>query len=134
MRTLLGAAVAAVMLTALPGNVSSAEPLLRSGIGLAACEKLGPQLKPGAGLDHLPNALLFYWVQGYVSAANIHLINEYANYVDVGAIEEPAITKLVAEFCAANPDKRPVNALDDFIKGAKRIEIKEADAFDPWEQ
>lgn len=134
MRTSLGAAVAVAMLTALPAAISNAEPLLRSGIGLSACEKLGPQLKPGAGLEHLPNALLFYWTQGYISAANIHLINENTNYIDVGAVEEPMVTKLVADFCAANPDKRPVNALDAFIKDAKKIEIKESDAFDPWEQ
>ena len=32
-----------------------------------------------------------------------------------------------------NPDKRPVNAIDDFVKKAKKIEAKESDAFDPWE-
>ena len=61
-------------------NVSQAEALLTSGIGLSSCAKIGPALKPGAGLDHLPNALLFYWVQGYLSAANIYLLNEYTDY------------------------------------------------------
>ena len=110
-----------------------ADPLLRQGIGLQTCEKLAPQLKPGAGLDHLPNALLFYWFQGYISAANIHLLNEYTDYVDAGAIDEATITKLVAEFCKANSDKRPVNAIDKFIQDATKIEVKESDAFDPWE-
>jgi hypothetical protein len=110
-----------------------ADPLVRQGIGLQSCAKLGPDLKPGAGLDHLPNALLFYWFQGYLSAANIHLLNEYTDYVDVGAIDEPAITKLVAAYCKANPDKRPVNGIDMFIKDATKIDVKESDAFDPWE-
>ena len=90
-------------------------------------------LKPGAGLDHLPNALLFYWFQGYISAANIHLLNEYTDYVDAGAVDEATITKLVADFCKGNPDKRPVNAIDKFIQDATKIDVKESDAFDPWE-
>ena len=110
-----------------------AEPLVRQGIGLQSCAKIGPALKVGGGLDHGPNALLFYWVQGYLSAANIHLLNEYNDYIDVSAVEEAAIIKLVADFCNANPDKRPVNALDKFIQDARKIEIKESEAFDPWE-
>jgi hypothetical protein len=110
-----------------------ADPLLRQGVGLQSCAKLAPSLKPGAGLDHLPNALLFYWFQGYISAANIHLLNEYTDYVDAGAIDEPTVTKLVADFCKGNPDKRPVNAIDKFIQDATKIDVKESDAFDPWE-
>lgn len=110
-----------------------ADALLTSGIGLSRCDKLGPDLKPGAGLDHLPNALLFYWVQGYVSAANIFLLNEHNDYVDISRVEEPAITKLVAEFCKDNPDKKPISAIDKFIRDTGKVETKEADAFDPWE-
>jgi hypothetical protein len=109
-----------------------ADALLTSGIGLSRCDKLGPDLKPGAGLDHLPNALLFYWVQGYLSAANIFLLNEYNDYVDLGRVEEPAITKLVAAFCADNPDKKPISAIDKFIRDAEKVEAKESDTFDPW--
>jgi hypothetical protein len=123
----LGAAFAGLAAT------GRADPLLRQGIGLQSCEKLAADLKPGAGLDHLPNALLFYWFQGYISAANIHLLNEYTDYVDAGAVDEATITKLVADFCKGNPDKRPVNAIDNFIKDATKIDVKESDAFDPWE-
>ncbi len=126
----------AVAIAAALGGLATtgrADPLLRQGIGLQSCEKLAPQLKPGAGLDHLPNALLFYWFQGYISAANIHLLNDYTDYVDAGAVDEATITKLVADFCKANPDKRPVNAIDKFIQDATKIEVKESDAFDPWE-
>jgi hypothetical protein len=110
-----------------------ADPMLRSGIGLASCAKLAADLKVGGGLAHLPNALLFYWAQGYISAANIHMLNENTDYVDAGAIDEPMITKLVVEFCQANPDKRPVNAIDKFLQDAKKIEAKESEAFNPWE-
>jgi len=110
-----------------------ADALLTSGIGLSSCAKLGPDLKPGAGLNHLPNALLFYWVQGYMSAANVFLLKEYNDYVDLGRVEEPIITKLVAQFCADNPDKKPISAIDKFIRDANKVEAKESDALDPWE-
>jgi hypothetical protein len=110
-----------------------AEPLLTQGIGLTSCAKLAPDLKPGAGLNHLPNALLFYWFQGYLSDANIFLLYEYHDYVDIGAVEEATITKLVADFCKASPDKKPISAIDQFIREAKKVEAKESDAFDPWE-
>jgi len=128
-------ALAMALGSALAGLATTgrADPLLRQGIGLQTCDKLAPQLKPGAGLDHLPNALLFYWFQGYISAANIHLLNEYTDYIDAGAIDEPTITKLVADFCRDNPDKRPVNGIDKLIQDATKIEVKESDAFDPWE-
>jgi hypothetical protein len=122
----LGAAAA----SAGPGR---ADATLTSGIGLSRCGKLGPDLKPGAGMNHLPNALLFYWVQGYLSAANIFLLSQHSDYIDIGKVEEPAITKLVAEFCAANPDKKPISAIDKFIRETEKVEAKESDAFDPWE-
>jgi len=114
-------------------SVSRADPLLTSGIGLAPCAKLGPDLKPGAGLNHMPNALLFHWTQGYISAANLYLLNEYTDYVDVGAVTEPNITQMVADFCKANPDKKPISAIDKFIRETEKIKAKESDAFDPWE-
>ena len=112
---------------------SHAQPLLTGGIGLQSCEKLGPELKPAEGLNHPPNYLLFYWVQGYMSAANIYLLNEYTDYVDLGGVDEPTITRIVAEFCKANPDKKPIAAIDQFIREIKKVEAKESDAFDPWE-
>ena len=110
-----------------------ADALLTTGIGLQACSKLAADLKPGAGFNHLPNALLFYWVQGYLSAANIYLLNEYTDYVDLSKVEEPKITKLVADFCKANPGKKPISAIDQFVRDADKVEAKESDAFDPWE-
>jgi hypothetical protein len=111
---------------------SRADATLTSGIGLSRCEKLGPDLKPGAGMDHLPNALLFYWVQGYLSAANIFLLDEYNGYIDLAQVQEPVVTKLVAEFCAANPDKKPISAIDKFIRETDKVEAKESDTFEPW--
>jgi len=111
-----------------------AEPLITQGVGLSSCSKLGNDLKPSLGLDHPPNYLLFYWVQGYVSAANIYLLNEYTNYVDMNTVEAGKIIKLVYDFCKANPDKKPISAIDQFIRDADKVEAKETDAFNPWEQ
>lgn len=133
MRRYRSAALALALLACSTVTGRGADGLLTAGIGLQSCEKLSPQLKPGAGLDHLPNALLFYWVQGYFSAANIYLLNEYTDYVDLRGVDEPTITKLVADFCKANPDKKPISALDKFIRDADKIDAKESDAFDPWE-
>jgi len=49
-----------------------------------------------SGLDHLPNAVLFYWVQGNMTGVNISLFNEYNDYVNLSRVEEPEITDLVA--------------------------------------
>jgi hypothetical protein len=114
-------------------GVVRADPLLTQGIGLQSCAKLAPSLKTGAGLDHQPNALLFYWFQGYMSAANIYLLNEYSDYIDVSAVDEPTITRLVSEFCTANPGQKPISAIDKFIREADKVSAKESDAFDPWE-
>src|SRR4051812_22373261 len=85
------------------GAAGKAEPLLTGGIGLQSCAKLGPELKPSEGLNHPPNYLLFYWVQGYISAANIYLLNEYTDYVDMAKLDDKTIIKLVADFCKDNP-------------------------------
>jgi hypothetical protein len=114
------------------GAPSRAEPLITQGIGIQTCSKL--DLKPSAGLDHPPNYLLFYWVQGYVSAANFLLLNEDYNYIDMNTVDSDTILKLVSEFCKANPDKKPISAIDKFIRDAKKIEVDEKEVFNPWEQ
>ena len=116
------------------GTPIRAEPLITQGVGLSSCAKLGSDLKPNLGLDHPPNYLLFYWVQGYVSAANIYLLNEYLKYVDMNGVDANKIIKLVFDFCKANPDKKPISAIDRFIRDADKVDAKEKDVFNPWEQ
>jgi hypothetical protein len=123
----------AMLLSLAAAGAARAEALLTSGIGLASCAKLGPDLKPGAGLDHLPNALLFYWTQGYLSAANFMLLNKYTDYVDVGAVTEPMITQLVFDFCKANPDRKPISAIDQFIRETTKVAASKSDAIDLWQ-
>ena len=128
------AALALACALASLGAPTRAEPLITQGVGLSSCSKLGNDLKPSLGLDHPPNYLLFYWVQGYVSAANIYLLNEYTNYVDMNGVDANKIIKLVFDFCKANPDKKPISAIDKFIREADKVEAKEKDVFNPWEQ
>jgi hypothetical protein len=116
------------------GLPSRAEPLITQGIGVQSCGKLANDLKPGDGLNHPPNYLLFYWVQGYVSGANFFLLNENHNFVDMNNVDVDTIVKLVADFCKANPDKKPISAIDAFIRKADKVEVKEKDVFNPWEQ
>jgi hypothetical protein len=113
---------------------SRAEPLITQGIGIQNCGKLAADLKPSQGLDHPPNYLLFYWVQGYVSAANFLLLNEYHNFVDMKGVDVNTIIKLVFDFCTAKPNDKPVSAIDKFIRDAKKVDVKEKDVFNPWEQ
>jgi hypothetical protein len=124
----------AVLLFGSLAPIANADPVVTKGIGLSNCGKLVKDLKPGAGLDHMPNTLLFYWVQGYMSAANIYLLNEYTNYVDLNTADEGKILKTVVDFCKANPDKTPISAIDALIRKADKIDVDEKDVFDPWEQ
>ena len=132
-RRLLPAALGLISFCGILASEGKAAPLVTSGIGLANCGKLAGDLKPAEGLNHLPNALLFYWVQGYLSAANIYLLNEYNDHVDVGKVSDAVILKTVFDFCKQNPDKKPISAIDKFIREAPKVKTKDADAFDPWE-
>ena len=51
----------------------------------------------------------------------------------MNTVEPASILRLVFDFCKANPDGKPISAIDKFIREAKKVEAKESDAFDPWE-
>jgi hypothetical protein len=114
-------------------DVGRTEPTINAGIGLSSCSKLGPDLKPADGLNHMPNALLFFWIQGYLSAANIYLLNDSTSHIDMSVVDAGKMIKLVADFCAANPDNKPVTAIDKFIKDADKVEVKESQVPTPWD-
>ena len=132
--TRVALAVALALTIATFSAPSRAEPLITQGIGIQNCGKLAADLKPSLGLDHPPNYLLFCWVQGYVSAANFLLLNEYHNFVDMNGVDVNTIVKLVFDFCKAKPNDKPVSAIDKFIRDAKKVDVKEKDVFNPWEQ
>ena len=114
------AAGVAVGLMAATG-VAEAEPLATAGVGLASCEKLARDLKPEQGFNHLPNALVYYWVQGYMSAANITTLESDSEYVDLSKYDEKVIVPAIKEFCTKNPDKKPISLIDDMLSNADMI-------------
>ena len=68
-----------------------------------------------------------------MSAANIYLLNEHTSYIDMRQVDSDKLIRLVAQFCKANPDQKPISAIDKFIRDSKKIEVKESEVFDPWE-
>jgi hypothetical protein len=98
-----------------------AEPLATSGIGLASCEKLARDLKPEQGFNHLPNSLVLYWVQGYMSAANITTLESDGNYIDLSKYDDKTILPAIKDFCDKNPDKKPISLIDNILNTANRI-------------
>jgi hypothetical protein len=113
----------AVGLMAVIGG-AKAEPLTTAGIGLASCAKLSRDLMPEQGFNHLPNALVFYWVQGYMSAANITTLESDSNYIDLSKYDEKVILPAIKAFCDKNPDKKPISMIDSILNDADRIKGK----------
>ena len=97
-----------------------ADPLATAGVGLASCEKLARDLKPEQGFNHMPNALVYYWVQGYMSAANIALLEGDGEYVDLSKYDEKVILPAIQSFCARNPNRKPISLIDDILDKADK--------------
>ena len=118
----LGLATALVALSS--AGAARAEPLVTQGIGTSNCGRLANDLKPGEGLSNPVNLMLYSWVQGYVSAANISLLEEDSHHVDMSALDEGKVVTMVMTYCKANPDKKPVSAIDDFLRKSTKIKTK----------
>jgi hypothetical protein len=108
----------------LPGLGARAEPLATQGIGTSSCARLINDLNPSEGLNNPVNVMLYAWVQGYVSAANIALLEDDSKHVDLSTLDEGKVLNLVAGFCKANPDKKPVAAIDDLIRKSAKVKAK----------
>jgi hypothetical protein len=106
------------------GLDASAEPLATQGIGTSSCARLVKDLNPSEGLNNPVNVMLFAWVQGYISAANISLLENDSKHVDLATLDEGKVLDLVVNFCKANPDKKPVAAIDEFIRAAPKVKAK----------
>ena len=102
-------------------GAARAEPLATAGVGLASCEKLARDLQPEQGFNHLPNALVYYWVQGYMSAANITTLESDSDYIDLSKYDEKVILPAIKDFCGKNPDKKPISLIDNILSTANRI-------------
>lgn len=126
-RTCVALAIAAVCLTGfaeVSAQENKSEPLVTQGIGASNCAKLATDLKPAEGLNNPVNLMLYSWAQGYVSAANVSLLEAGGKHVDVHALDEAKVLNGVLDYCKANPSGRPVSALDDLIRKAKKLKAK----------
>jgi hypothetical protein len=119
----LAAAIVALTFAA-PGTPARAEPLVTQGIGTSSCARLAADLNPNEGLSNPVNVMLYAWVQGYVSAANISLLENGGGHVDMSGLDEAKVLNLVVGYCKANPDKRPVTAIDDMIRKSAKTKAK----------
>src|SRR5450432_2370797 len=91
---------------------AGAEPLATAGIGVASCEKLAKDMNPAEGFSNTTNALVFYWVQGYMSAANMALLEGDSQYVDLSKMDEKVLLPRIVEFCKKHPDSMPISLID----------------------
>src|SRR5262249_47117119 len=109
-----------------------AEPLATAGVGLASCQKLASDIKPELGFNHLPNALIYYWVQGYMTAANIATLEGDSNYIDLSLYTETVILPGLQEYCAKNPEQKPISYIDNILNTGKRIKGPWKKGTIPW--
>lgn len=117
----------------LSGREAAAEPLVTQGIGASTCSKLTADLKPSEGLTNPVNLMLYSWVQGYLSAANVSLLEAGGKHVDINAIDEGKILSEVQTYCEANPDGRPVTAIDELIRKAAKLKAKWENGTVSWD-
>jgi hypothetical protein len=127
-------ALTALVMAGMPMGRVAAEPLISQGIGTSSCARLAADLNPAEGLNNPINLLLFAWVQGYVSAANIALLEEDSKHVDMNALDDTKVLGLVQEFCKANPDKKPIAAIDDLIRKSAKVATKWESGTVEWEE
>jgi hypothetical protein len=124
-----------VALTLCAGTLGArAEPLLTQGIGTSNCGRLAGDLKPAEGLSNPVNLMAYSWAQGYISAANIALVEADAKHVDMGQLDEAKILNLLIAFCKANPDKQPLGALNEYLRKSPKVHIKWEKGTVDWNQ
>jgi hypothetical protein len=109
-----------------------AEPLATAGIGVASCEKLARDMNPAEGFNNMANSLVYYWVQGYMSAANIALLEGDSQYVDLSLMGEKKLLPMIHEFCQKNPGKKPIALIDQLIEDSDKVEGKWKSGTIPW--
>jgi hypothetical protein len=113
---------------------AKAEPLLSQGIGVSSCARLATDLKPNEGLDNPVNLMLYAWAQGYLSAANVALLEYDAKHVDMSELTDARLLALLQDYCKAHPDKKPANALDAYIKTTKKLKTQWTTGTVEWDE
>jgi hypothetical protein len=92
--------------------------------------KAGEGHESGRCLGNTVNALIFYWVQGYMSAANIALLEGDSEYVDL--MDERKLLPLIQDYCKKNPGKKPISVIDQLIDDTDKVEGKWKSGTIPW--
>jgi len=128
------ACCAAVLCSLLGAGSAAAEPLLTQGIGTSNCGRLAGDIKPREGLTNPVNLMAYSWAQGYISAANIALVEADAKHVDMGQLDENRVLNLLLTFCKATPDKQPLGALNDYLRKTAKVRIKWEKGTIDWNQ
>ncbi|GAC1329410.1 MAG: hypothetical protein NVSMB26_05690 [Beijerinckiaceae bacterium] len=113
-------------------GAASADPLATVGIGVGTCKKLAAEMKPEEGFNNIANALIFYWVQGYMSAANITTLESDSEYIDLGKFDENLLLPMIHEYCTKNPEKKPISLIDDLLNKTDKISGKWKKGTIPW--
>jgi hypothetical protein len=111
-----------------------AEPLLSQGIGVSNCARVAADIKPAEGLDNPVNLMLYAWVQGYVSAANVALLEYDAKHLDMSELTDTRVLGMLQDYCKAHPDKKPANALDAYIKTSKKLKTQWTTGTVQWDE
>jgi hypothetical protein len=132
--TCLPALFLATALLCSPAGVAHTEPLVTQGIGTSSCARLASDLKPAEGLNNPVNLMLYSWVQGYVSAANVSMLESSTKHVDISALDERKVLSLVSDFCKANPDRKPVSAIDDYVRRTTKLKANWESGTVKWEE
>jgi hypothetical protein len=114
----------AIASTALMGARAGAQALVTQGIGTSSCSRLAADLDPAAGLANPVNVMLYAWVQGFVSAANMALLEGEAEHIDMALLDGGKVVRFVAEYCKANPGKKPIAAVNELIRNAAKIKTR----------
>src|SRR6185503_2867073 len=128
----LASSVALMLCAAAVG--ARAEPLLTQGIGTSNCARLSGDLKPTEGLGNPVNLMAYSWAQGYISAANISMVEADSKHVDMGQLDEAKILNLLIAYCKANPDKQPLGALNEYLRKSAKVHIKWEKGTVDWNQ
>ena len=115
-------------------SAAHTEPLVTQGIGTTSCARIASDLKPAEGLNNPVNLMLYSWVQGYVSAANVSMLESSTKHVDISALDERKVLSLVLDFCKANPDRKPVSAIDDYVRKTTKLKANWESGTVKWEE
>src|SRR4051812_4427075 len=84
-------AAAAFLLAGAFAPANAADPLLSQGIGTSNCARIVNDIKPNDGLNDPVNLMLYAWVQGYISAANVALLEYDAKHVDMADLTDTKV-------------------------------------------